>query len=72
MTINTPQVEQFLRLTSVVGASGLSRTGIYAGIAAGTFPPPIRISARAVAWPAATIKTWQDDCIAAAAARAAR
>ncbi len=66
MTINTPQNQQFLRIASVVILSGMSRTGIYEGIAAGTFPRPIKIGLRAVAWPASTIKTWQDGCIASA------
>jgi prophage regulatory protein len=66
MAVNTPQQEQFLRIAAVVILSGLSRTGIYEGMAAGTFPRPVRIGLRAVAWPAATIKTWQDGCIAAA------
>jgi prophage regulatory protein len=66
MNINTPQQEQFLRIASVVILSGLPKSSIYERIADGTFPRPIRIGLRAVAWPASTIKTWQDDCISSA------
>ena len=71
MKINIPQNEQFLRIASVIILTGLPRTSIYEGMREGTFPRPVLIGTRAVAWPAATIKAWQDGCIAAAAARIA-
>jgi prophage regulatory protein len=36
----------------------LSRSSIYAGIKAGTFPAPYRIGARAVAWRVSEIEQW--------------
>ena len=36
----------------------LSRSTIYAAVKAGTFPPPVRIGARAVAWRVSEIEQW--------------
>lgn len=41
-----------LRLPMVIQQTGLSRTVIYERIKDGTFPPPIKLSVRASAWPA--------------------
>jgi len=43
------QVEQLVRL---------SRSSIYAAVAAGTFPAPVRIGSRAVAWRLAEVLSW--------------
>jgi prophage regulatory protein len=40
-----------LRLRAVREITGLSRSGIYAKIAAGEFPQPVNLGARAVGWP---------------------
>jgi prophage regulatory protein len=37
---------------------GLSRSSIYAFMAAGHFPKPIRIGARAVAWRLSDVENW--------------
>ena len=36
----------------------LSRSTIYAAVKAGTFPPPVRIGVRAVAWRVSEIEQW--------------
>lgn len=41
---------RLLRLAEVIVMTGLSRSTIYELIAAGVFPRPIRIGARAVRW----------------------
>ena len=41
-----------LRLPIVSAESGLSKTTIYARIADGTFPPPVKLGPRAVTWAA--------------------
>jgi len=46
------QVEQLVQL---------SRSTIYAAVKAGTFPSPVRIGARAVAWRRASLETWLED-----------
>jgi prophage regulatory protein len=47
-----------LRLPQVKGRTGLSRSSIYAGAKAGTFPTPIKLSERAVGWTATSIDAW--------------
>jgi prophage regulatory protein len=47
-----------LRLPAVRARVGLGRTAIYDGIAAGTFPAPIRLGRRCVAWPSTEIDAW--------------
>lgn len=58
-----------LRLRTVLERTGYSRSGLYARIAAGLFPRPIALGARAAAWPeheidaviAALIRTIGDE-----------
>ncbi len=47
--IRRRQVEQLVQL---------SRSSIYAAVKAGTFPAPIRIGARAVAWRLSCVERW--------------
>ena len=44
-----PQVESLVQL---------SRSSIYAAVKAGTFPAPVRIGVRAVAWRISEIEQW--------------
>src|SRR3546814_10722621 len=46
---------QMLRMRNVTSLTGLSRSLIYRLIAEGTFPRPVRMSARASAWPRAAV-----------------
>lgn len=57
--------EAFLRRRDVEKLVGLRRSAIYARIAAGTFPRPINLSARCVAWLASEIEEWQERQISA-------
>ncbi len=59
--------EKFLRFPEVEDITGKSRPTIYRDIEAGTFPKPIKIGPRAVAWPSSVIQKWIDDRIKAAA-----
>lgn len=47
--MNRPIV--LLRKTEVLNRTGLCKSTIYNKISKGTFPPPISISMRSVAWP---------------------
>ncbi len=47
-----------LRLPVVMARTGLSRSTIYAKIAAGEFPESINLGARAVGWLADEIEAW--------------
>ncbi|WP_295990459.1 AlpA family transcriptional regulator [Rugamonas sp.] len=47
-----------MRMPSVAAQTGLSKSEIYRRIKLGTFPKPLKLGARAVAWPAAAIESW--------------
>lgn len=61
--MNMAEMKTFVRLPAVIAATGLSKSTIYEKIKAGTFPAPIPIGPRAVAWDAGAIATWQVACI---------
>lgn len=62
------KASRILRFNEVKNRVGLGRTSIYAGVAAGTFPPPIPLSERAVGWLEAEIENWIAARVAAARA----
>ncbi len=49
---------KLLRLPAVEERTGLKKSTIYAGVKAGTFPAPVRLSARAVAFREESIDSW--------------
>ena len=53
------------RRKQVESRTGLSRSSIYAGMAAGTFPKPIRLGAQSVGWLESEIDAWLHERIAA-------
>jgi prophage regulatory protein len=57
---------QLLRLPDALERTGLSRSGLYAAIAAGNFPKPVKLgpNARAIAWPSEEIDAWIAERIA--------
>lgn len=58
-TVRQAQSEKALaRRRQVEQLVQLSRSTIYAAVKAGTFPPPIRIGARAVAWKISELESW--------------
>ncbi len=56
---------KFLKLPEVRIRTGKSRSSIYQGVNDGTFPKPIRIGRRAVAWIEAEIEAHNQSRIAA-------
>lgn len=48
----------FLRLPAVKQITGLCRASIYRHVCLGTFPAPVQIGQRAVAWRQSDIDTW--------------
>lgn len=50
--------DRFLRMPEVVHNTGLKKSAIYAAARAGTFPQPIRLSSRCVAWRESEIQQW--------------
>lgn len=59
--MNTPQIDPLLPMPEVVSATGISRSSIYAGIKAGTFPRPVKVGAHASRWPSSRIAAWIEE-----------
>ena len=60
---NASSPEKLLRLPAVIATVSLQKSAIYAGVKAGTFPAPVKLSRRAVCWPESHIKAWVDERI---------
>ena len=56
-----------MRLPSVLAHTGLSKSEIYRRIKCETFPKPLKLGARAVAWPSVVIDAWIKSLIQGAA-----
>ena len=54
----TDMADRHLRRPAVQELTGLSRSTIYELMAKGAFPRPIRLTAKAVAWPESAIANW--------------
>lgn len=54
-------VEKHYRRTEIENLTGLSRSTIYALMAQGEFPRPVRMTAKAVAWPESKITEWLEQ-----------
>jgi prophage regulatory protein len=50
--------DKHLRRTAVEAVTGLSRSTIYELMARGEFPRPVKLTARAVAWPESKVAEW--------------
>lgn len=49
---------QLLRLPDVLARTGMSRSRLYAALADKSFPAPVKLSPRAVAWPSDEVDAW--------------
>ena len=56
--------KRFIRLPEVINRTGYRRTSIYEKISEGTFPAPIKLGPRAVAWVSEEIEKWMDARVA--------
>ena len=63
--------EALLRLPTVMELTGLSRSAIYQRVKERTFPAPVSLGARAVAWPEAEVDRWIREKIAESRGQAA-
>ena len=54
----TAQPERLLRLPEVEALVGLRKSTIYDAMKRGEFPIPVKLSRRAVCWPASSIEAW--------------
>jgi prophage regulatory protein len=57
---------RLLRLPDVLDKVGLRRTHFYDLVKRGAFPPPVKLSERAVAWPEDRVDQWIAERIARA------
>jgi prophage regulatory protein len=51
----------FLRLPSVMRLTGLGRSTIYRLVASKSFPVPVKLAARAIAWRRSDIEAWSES-----------
>jgi len=51
--------EKFIRLRELQPLIGLKKASVYRKLRAGTFPRPIKIGDRAIAWRASDVAQWQ-------------
>lgn len=58
--------DRLIRLPDVEAATGLKRSAIYNLMSKGSFPRPVRLSTRYVAWPETAVLQWVQDRIASA------
>ena len=54
----TPPPVILLRRPAVSARTGLSRSSIYQAILDGTFPKPVKLGPKSVAWPSNEIDAW--------------
>ena len=58
VTVTLTRPGKLIRLPLVSDRTGLGKSSIYAGVKSRTFPAPVRLSARAVAWRESDIDRW--------------
>ncbi len=58
-----PTSPSILRLRDLQERIKLSRSCIYAKVAAGQFPPPIALGPRAVGWLESDVVSWINSCV---------
>lgn len=62
-TIAPQKPGRLYRLPAVEERTGFKKSSVYAGVKDGTFPRPVRLSARAVAWREEDIDKWVSERI---------
>lgn len=70
-TPTSAQPRRFIKVAEVRGHTTLSTSEIYRRIAAGTFPAPIKLGAKSVAWIESEVLAWCEARIAESRAEAA-
>jgi len=63
-----PVEAYMMRLPEVLAVTGLSKSTVYSMAKAGTFPNPVKLGARAVAWPSHLVQQWLADRVGGNAA----
>jgi len=68
-SVTVQPVEAYMmRLPEVLAVTGLSKSTVYSMAKAGTFPNPVKLGARAVAWPSHLVQQWLADRVGGNAA----
>lgn len=57
-------LDKFLKIDRVIEVTGMSKSSVYAGVAAGTFPKPVKTGAKSSVWVESEIAAWQADRVA--------
>jgi len=60
-TLKPKKPGKLLRLPRVMDITALGKSSIYAGVKSGTFPTPVRLSARAVGWREEDLEKWVSE-----------
>ena len=55
--------DRLIRLPEVENLIGCKKSTVYTMVREGTFPKPIRLSSRMVAWPETAVLQWMQDRI---------
>lgn len=53
--------EQLIRLATVLSLTGLPKSSLYHQIKNGSFPKPVKLSERSVAWKVSEIEAWVES-----------
>ena len=61
MTVSDLDDMSFLRLPQVKAMTGLSKSSLYALIRANSFPAPVRLGPRTVAWVRSEVTCWATE-----------
>jgi prophage regulatory protein len=64
VAVGAAGIRRVLRIAEVEAIVGRPRSAIYAGVADGTFPPPISVGRRSRAWVEDEVTRWVDQRIA--------
>jgi prophage regulatory protein len=59
--LNQHNVDSILRLEEIKQLTKKSKSSIYADIASGLFPAPVKIGVRAVGWKVSQINNWLES-----------
>jgi prophage regulatory protein len=54
-----PSLPRFLRRRAILARYSISNSTLYAWMAAGTFPRPVLLAGRTVAWPLEGLMSWE-------------
>jgi prophage regulatory protein len=61
MSGKNEELEKMFRVKDVIKKIPISRSGIWSSVKKGTFPKPVRIGARSVAWTQSQLDEWLES-----------